>query len=125
MQQFDSIFFSLFRYYKQKHKTKANDIALAYILILQASILLLLGSFFMLFFDQMNVSVISNSKACILYILLLVVLLFRNWIYYTGKKRRVLNTVNNKTYNEDINIVLIWLIPIVCFIFSALLIQRL
>lgn len=125
MQQFDSIFFSLFRYYKPKYKTKANDIALAYILILQASILLLLGSFFMLFFDQMNVSVISNSKACILYILLLVVLLFRNWIYYTGKKRRVLNTVNNKTYNEDINIVLIWLIPIVCFIFSALLIQRL
>ena len=125
MQQFDSIFFSLFRYYKPKYKTKANDIALVYILILQASILLLLGSFFMLFFDQMNVSVISNSKACILYILLLVVLLFRNWIYYTGKKRRVLNTVNNKTYNGDINIVLIWLIPIVCFIFSALLIQRL
>ena len=126
MEQFDTLFFTVFQYYKAKYKTKANDIALFYILVLQASVLLLLGSFFMLFFEGMNVGVISPSKARILYIIIVIALIFRNWVYYTGKKRKVLNTkLNKSTTNKATNIWLLWTIPATCLVLSILLIQRL
>ncbi len=126
MEQFDSLFFNVFQYYKLKYKTKANDIALFYILMLQASVLLLLGTFFMLFFNGMNVNVLSISKAWILYSIIVIGLIFRNWIYYTGKKRKVLNTkVNKRTSSESTNIWVLWMIPIACFILAIFLMQRL
>jgi hypothetical protein len=125
MEQFDSLFFSVFHFYRTKYKTKANNIALFYILLLQASILLLLGTFFMLFFNGMNVDVISSSKAWVIYVLIVIALIFRNWIYFTGKKRKVLNTQLNKTGSDKApNIWLLWLIPIVCTLLSVLLMER-
>lgn len=123
MEQFDTLFFNIFQYYKTKYKSKANDIALFYILMLQASVLLLLGTFFMLFFNGMNVDVLSISKAWILYIVIVIALLFRNWIYYTGKKRKVLNTKLNKTVAT--NILVLWMIPLACFVLAIVLMQRL
>jgi hypothetical protein len=126
MEQFDSLFFNVFQYYKSTYKTKANDIALLYILMLQASILLLLGTFLMLFFNGMNVDVLSGSKAWILYVIIVIALLFRNWIYYTGKKRKVLNTkLNKSTASKSSNIWILWMIPLACFILAILLMQRL
>ncbi len=123
MEQFDTLFFSVFQFYKTKHKTKANDIALFYILMLQASILLLLGTFLMLFFNGMNVGVLSLSKALILYVVIVIALLFRNWIYYTGKKRKVLNTKLKK--KDTTNILVLWMIPLACYALAILLMQRL
>jgi hypothetical protein len=126
MEQFDSLFFNVFQYYKSTYKTKANDIALLYILMLQASILLLLGTFLMLFFNGMNVDILSGSKAWILYVIIVIALLFRNWIYYTGKKRKVLNTkLNKSTASKSSNIWILWMIPLACFILAILLMQRL
>ncbi len=119
----DSHFFRIFQYYKTKYKAKANNIALVYILFLQGSMLLLLGTFFILFFNQMHVNILSIPKAWTLFALIIIILAFRNWLYYTGKKRKVLNTKNNKASTN--NIWLLWLIPIVCLIFSILLMQRL
>lgn len=119
----DHYFFSVFQFYKTKYKSKANDIALLYILLLQGSLLMLLGAFIMLFLGQMHVDVLSTSKAWTLFILLVIILIFRNWIYYTGKNRRILNTKNKKTL--IINIWILWLIPFVCFTLSVLVMQRL
>lgn len=124
MTLFDQLFYNIFQYYKTKYKTKANNIALFYILIFQASILLLLGTFFMLFIKQMNVDSISTSKAWTLYILAIIVFVFRNWIYYTGKKRKIINATFNKSKSYTQNIWLLWLIPFCCFIFAIILLQR-
>lgn len=126
MEQFDTFFFNVFQYYKGSYKSKANDIALFYILMLQASVLLLLGTFFMLFFSGMNVDVLSISKAWILYVVIVIVLIFRNWIYYTGKKRKVLNTkLNKNSAIKEVNIWVLWMIPVACFMLAILLMQRL
>lgn len=126
MTQFDPLFFNVFHHYKTSHKTKANDIALFYILMLQASILLVLGTFFMLFFSGMNVGLLSTSKAWILYIVIVIALIFRNWIYYTGKKRKVLNTKLNKANGiKETNIWVLWMIPFACMALAVLLMQRL
>lgn len=122
---FDQLFLHIFQHYKPKHKAKANNIALFYILLLQASLLLFAGIFLMLFLNQMNVNVLSNSKAWTLFTILLIFLLFRNWIYYTGKKRKVLNAKLNKQKSSVQNIWLLWLIPVSIFALSFLLVQRL
>lgn len=121
----DQLFFDIFQHYKTKHKAKANNIALLYILLLQASLLLFAGIFLMLFLNQMQVDGISGSKAWSLYILLILFLLFRNWIYYTGKKRKVLNTKLTKNKPSFQNIWLLWLIPTSIFTLSLILLQRL
>ncbi len=125
MEEFDSLFFTVFQYYKEKYKSKANDLALLYILILQASVLLLLGAFFMLFFREMHVDVLSVSKAWVLYVIIIIALIFRNWIYYTGKKRKILNTKQKKSNtSKSTNIFVLWLIPIACLVLSYFLMQR-
>lgn len=122
---FDSLFFLAFEHYKLRYKSKANDIALLYILMLQASLLMLIGTFLMLFLRQMHVDVLSVSKAMILFFILLMVLMFRNWIYYTGKKRKVLNTKSIKNRAGTKNIWLLWLMPFSCFVLSFILMRQL
>lgn len=126
MEQFDSLFFNVFNYYKSTYKTKANDIALCYIVLLQASILLLIGTFFMLFFGGMNVDVLSISKAWVLYVIIVIGLIFRNWIYYTGKKRKVLNTkLIQSSIAKTTSVWVLWMIPVACLLLSVALMQRL
>ncbi|MEO6346452.1 MAG: hypothetical protein ABIO60_00950 [Aquaticitalea sp.] len=126
MKQFDTLFFSVFEYYKTKYKAKANDLALIYILLLQTSFLLAFGTFFLLFFSQMHVNMMSPSKAWTLFIIAVIILTFRNWMYFTGKKRKVLNTKKTKkSEHKNMNIWVLWSFPIVLFIISVLLMLRL
>lgn len=125
MEQFDSLFFKVFQYYKPTHKAKANTIALLYVLVLQTSLLLALGSFFIMFLGQMHVDMISPSKAWTIFVIVVIILAFRNWIYYTGKKRKVLNTKTKIRSHTNTNIWMLWCFPIVLFIISMLLLQRL
>ena len=126
MEQFDSLFFNVFNHYKTSYKSKANDIALCYIIFLQASFLLLFGTFLMLFFGGMNVDILSNSKAWVVYIMIVIALLFRNWIYYTGKKRKVLNTTQNKGMNrKSTSVWVLWMIPFACLLLSIIVMGRL
>ncbi|MGJ8591632.1 MAG: hypothetical protein ACSHXF_03745 [Aquaticitalea sp.] len=125
MNYIDTSFFTVFNHYKAKHKKKANDIALIYVLLLQASVIMLFGAFIMLFLDQMHVGILSSSKSILLFVLILFVLLFRNWIYYTGKNRKVLNTNKSKARSDKASgIYVIWLIPVVCFALSIVILQR-
>lgn len=121
----DSLFFSVFQYYKPKYKAKANDFALFYILIVQASVLLCAGAFLIFFLNQMQVYALSTSKAWTLFIIAVIILLFRNWMYYTGKKRKVLNTKSNSSKTSTQTIWLLWIIPIGILALSLILLQRL
>lgn len=121
----DEYFFSVFHYYKPKLKAKANTIALLYLLLFQTSLIMALGSFFMLFFNQMHVDLLSTSKAWTLFSIATIILAFRNWMYYTGKKRKILNTKTKKTTYHNMNIWLLWCFPMVLFIISIFLLQRL
>ncbi len=119
---FDDYFFKIFNYYKPKLKVKANNIALLYVFLLQTSLLLAIGTFLLVFLNQMHVDVLSTSKAWTLFIIVMIIIVFRNWIYYTGKNRKVLNTKSMKSKKQSIW--LLWLIPLVCLVVSVLLMQR-
>ena len=124
MTLFDHFVFNMFQYYKPKFKAKANVISLVYITFLQASLVLLLGVFFSIFLSQMNVDTMSSTKAWSLFVIAIVILYFKNWMSYSGRKRRVLNAKFTKKKAQNYSIWILWLLPFGCIILSILLLQK-
>jgi len=123
MSIFDSLFFNVFKYYKDTKSKKANQLATVYISILQCAILLLLGVFFAGFFNQMHMDTISQDKGWTLYILASIFLFFKNWIQYTGRKRSVLNAKMMKRRSRSYSIFMLWLLPVACIVLAAIIWQ--
>ena len=119
---FDQLFFNSFNHYKKgTFKKKANTIAIYYITLVQASLLLVLGVFFSEFFNKMHVETMTTTKAWVLFVIVSLMLYFKNWIQYSGKKRKIMNANQNKKTNYGI--FTLWLIPIVA-VFLAILFLR-
>ena len=97
MNFFDQLYLTIFNRFKGRYKQKANTIALYYTSILQIALLFLGGVFFIKFLEQMKVVVMSSSNTWILFVLTSLILHFKNWVNYSGRKRRVLNAkLSNK-----------------------------
>ncbi|MGG5488194.1 hypothetical protein [Gaetbulibacter sp. PBL-D1] len=123
MTTFDTLFFSFFNQIKKRYKQRSNTISVAYISLVQCSLVLLLGIFFSEFLAQMKVNTISSSKAWTLFILVSIALYFRNWMYYSGKKRKILNT-KTKSNNPQYSIVSLILLPIVTIAIAILFLVK-
>ncbi|MBR9913622.1 MAG: hypothetical protein GYB32_02150 [Algicola sp.] len=122
MTTFDLLFFNVFQYYKPIYKKKANNIALFYISGLQCSLLLLSGIVVALFLNEMNSVTMSSEKAWALFIIASLFICFKNWIQYSGKKRKVLNaTRNSKVKPVLYNIWLLWSLLLSCIVLSIIL----
>ncbi|MBQ0768708.1 MAG: hypothetical protein KBT58_05410 [Bizionia sp.] len=119
----EQFFFSVFSHFKGKFKQKANTIALVYISVLEIGISFVLGSFFAAFLSQLHADLMSSEKAWTLFVLIAIGIYFKNWIKYGGKNRKVLNAKYNKMKTAEHNIVVLLLLPIICFGFGLLLIQ--
>jgi len=123
MTVFDAMVFSMFNHYKIRLKRKANTISIFYISILQMAILLFLGVFFSIFFNQMNVDTMSSSKAWVLFVIASFIIYFKNWIQYSGKKRRVLNAKSTRSRTKIFNVYILWLLPIGIVFITILLLK--
>ena len=108
----DQLFFTVFNAYKDKLKRKSNTLAVFYIFLFESSVILLLGVFFAKFFNQMKVTTMTSTKAWVLFGLVVVILYFKNWIKYSGKKRKVLNAKSLKVKTKTYSIWIVWLLPI-------------
>ncbi len=106
---FDVLFYNVFQHYKPTQKKKANSVALYYINILQCTLLLIVGIVITTVLKDTNISTMSSGNAWTLFILACLFLIFRNWIQYSGKKRKLLNVkFNSKKKPELYNIWLLW-----------------
>jgi hypothetical protein len=123
MTVFDSLFFNVFKHYKDAKSKKANQYATMYISILQCAILFVLGVFFAGFFNQMHINTISQDKAWLLFILISVFIFFKNWIQYAGKKRKVLNAKMLKNKSANYSIFMLWLLPVACVVLALVILQ--
>lgn len=123
MNTFDTLFYSIFTFFKPKYKQKSNSIAIAYISILQCALLLLLGVFFAKFFNQMNVATMSKEKAWTLFVLVSGFVFFKNWMQYTGKRRMMIHAKMNKKIKPQHNIWLLLLLPVGVLVIVLILFQ--
>jgi hypothetical protein len=109
---FDILFYNIFSHYKTSFKQKAVTIATIYVSVFQCLMLLLLGVFFAVFFRKMHVDAMAKDNAWILFVLISVLLFFKNWMQYTGKRRMMINTKMVKKKKVLYNIWLLWFLPI-------------
>ncbi|MCK0179530.1 hypothetical protein MWU50_09530 [Flavobacteriaceae bacterium S0862] len=120
---FDQFALNIFNHYKPRFKRKANAIAVFYMSLLQCSLLLLLGVFFSEFFKQMKVETMSSSNAWTLFVITSVIIYFKNWMVYSGKRRLVVNA-KSKKIDSSYNIWVLWLLPLGCIVLSILLLDK-
>lgn len=123
MDTFDTLFYSIFTFFKPKYKQKSNSIAITYVSTLQCALLLLLGVFFAKFFNQMNMTTMSKEKAWTLFVLVSGFVFFKNWMQYTGKRRMMINAKMNKKATSKYNIWLLLLLPIGVLVLAFVLFQ--
>jgi hypothetical protein len=76
--------------------------------------------FALVFAQQMNMPVMSQSKFLSLYFVMVSGICFRNWLYYSGKKRHVLKS---KYSGKSYSIIAIWVLPIAFFLLGSFLFQ--
>lgn len=116
----DNYYIQIFNYYKKKLGKRSLKIALFYITFLELSIIIALLAFLMAFASQMKMSVMSSSKFWVLYTLIALFIIFKNWMRYNGKKRNILNA---KLKRNDTSIYLLWILPVGCFAIAFILLQ--
>jgi hypothetical protein len=121
---FDSIFFKFTDFYKTKYKTKAIKIATFYITFLQITLLLVLGVFFSKFFSQFHIEMMSQSKAWTLFVIASIIIYFKNWMQYTGRKLTVkkANKMSSNSVSAQ-NIWTLWLLPFACIALAFVLLN--
>ena len=124
MTVFDQLALSIFNFYKPRFKQKANAIAVFYLSLLQSSIVLVLGVFFAAFFRQMKVDTMSSSKAWTLFVIVVIIIYFKNWMSFSGKKRLRLNAKRTKQKTHQHNIWVLWLLPPACIALAFLLLTK-
>ena len=120
MNFFDQLYLTIFNRFKGRYKQKANTIALYYTSILQIALLFLGGVFFIKFLEQMKVVVMSSSNTWILFVLASLILHFKNWVNYSGRKRRVLNAKLSNKKDLGYSMIILIALPIAITALSIL-----
>ncbi|MFD2543139.1 hypothetical protein ACFSSB_12475 [Lacinutrix gracilariae] len=123
MTLFDTLFFSVFKHYKDAKNKKANQLATVYVSVLQCALLLLLGVFFAGFFKQMNMTTMSQDKAIVIFILVSIFIFFKNWMQYAGQKRKVLNAKMLRKKTATYSIFMLWLLPVASIVLAIIIYQ--
>jgi len=116
----DTFYITIFNHYKKTLGKRSLILSLVYINVLELSITLALAAFFMAFASQMKIVVMSITKFWVLYGLIALFVIFKNWLRYNGKKRNILNS---KLKGKQTSIYLLWLLPIGCFSIAFILLQ--
>ena len=120
MNFFDQLYLTIFNRFKGRYKHKANTIALYYTSGLQIALLFLGGVFFIKFLEQMKVVVMSSSNTGLLFVMTAVVLHFKNWVSYSGRKRRVLNAKLSKKKDLGYSMLTFVVLPVAIISLSIL-----
>ena len=116
----DIFYISIFNYYKKRLGKRSLTIALLYISLLELAVILALAAFFKAFASQMKIIILSNTKFWVLFGLVALFVVFKNWLRYTGRKRNILNA---KLKGKSTSIYLLWLLPFACITIGFILLQ--
>lgn len=125
MNYFNQLYWTVFSRFKGRFKQKVNTIALYYVSVVEIALILLLGVFFIKFLDQMKFVVMSGSNAWLLFVMTAVFIHFKNWVSYSGRKRRVLNAKLSNKKGLEYSLFILIVLPIGIIGLSLLMLKAL
>jgi hypothetical protein len=109
----DQLYHSFYSRLKLRYRRKSTSfLALFYVTIVQFLLLVITALFCYGFSRQMHFQLISDSvNVYVLSVLTALVIYFKNWLYYSGKKRSILKAKYNKTKNTHYSFFTLFFIP--------------
>ncbi len=125
MNIFDALYFSIQKQYRPKYRQKANQFALWYVSLLQFGLLLLIGAVIAHFLKGMHTAGLDEGKAWLLYGMTCLFIGFKNWMGYSGRKRKVMIAKGRKKPTGDYKAWMLWLLLIGVFALALLLLMQL
>ena len=90
MSYFDQLYSSVYLLIKLNKPKSARRFARNYVLILKTGLILCILLFFMNFSQQMHLEFLSHKNAQIIFLLIFIVNIFNNWMYYNGKRHSII-----------------------------------
>ena len=125
MSYFNKLYLTVFSRFKSRFKQKANTIALFYVSLVEIGLTLLIGVFFIKFLDQMKVVIMSGSNAWLLFIMTALFVHFKNWVNFSGRKRRVLNAKLSNKKELQYSLFILIVLPLAIIGLSLLMLKAL
>ena len=125
MNYFNKLYLTVFSRFKSRFKQKANTIALFYVSLVEIGLTLLIGVFFIKFLDQMKVVIMSGSNAWLLFIMTALFVHFKNWVNFSGRKRRVLNAKLSNKKELQYSLFILIVLPLAIIGLSLLMLKAL
>lgn len=90
MSYFDQLYSSVYLLIKLNKPKSARRFARNYVLVLKTGLILCILLFFMNFSQQMHLEFLSHNNAQIIFLLIFIVNIFNNWMYYNGKRHSII-----------------------------------
>jgi hypothetical protein len=90
MSYFDQLYSSVYLLIKLNKPKSARRFARNYVLVLKTGLILCILLFFMNFSQQMHLEFLSYKNAQIIFLLIFIVNIFNNWMYYNGKRHTII-----------------------------------
>ena len=90
MSYFDQLYSSVYLLIKLNKPKSARRFARNYVLVLKTGLILCILLFFMNFSQQMHLEFLSHKNAKIIFLLIFIVNIFNNWMYYNGKRHSII-----------------------------------
>ena len=90
MSYFDQLYSSVYLLIKLNKLKSARRFARNYVLILKTGLILCILLFFMNFSQQMHLEFLSHKNALTIFLLIFIVNIFNNWMYYNGKRHSII-----------------------------------
>ena len=90
MSYFDQLYSSVYLLIKLNKPKSARRFARNYVLVLKTGLILCILLFFMNFSQQMHLEFLSHKNALIIFLLIFIVNIFNNWMYYNGKRHSII-----------------------------------
>lgn len=90
MSYFDQLYSSVYLLIKLNKPKSARRFARNYVLVLKTGLILCILLFFMNFSQQMHLEFLSHKNAWIIFLLIFIVNIFNNWMYYNGKRHSII-----------------------------------
>ena len=120
-----SLFYAAFQHFKTIYGKNANTMAITYISLTECCVLLVLGMFFSVFLSKMNVNLPSSTDLWLLFFAACFFIFIKNWVQYSGKKRKILNTKSKHSKHNTYSLFALILLPVGSLILAAILYQAL